>query len=73
VIVDFAMRGMTGAETAARISLIQPDLPIIIASGYADTQALRIALGERIAMLHKPFRHHELTSVIRAVLMPDSQ
>jgi len=73
VILDFAMPGMTGAETAARISLIQPDLPIIIASGYADTQALRIALGERIAMLHKPFRHHELTSVIRAVLMPDSQ
>lgn len=72
VILDFAMPGMTGAETAARISLIQPDLPIIIASGYADTQALRIALGERIAMLHKPFRHHELTSVIRAVLMPDS-
>ncbi len=73
VILDFAMPGMTGAETAARISLIQPDLPIIIASGYADTQALRIVLGERIAMLHKPFRHHELTSVIRAVLMPDSQ
>ncbi|HEX7782873.1 MAG TPA: response regulator [Sphingobium sp.] len=72
VILDFAMPGMTGAETAAQISLIQPDLPIIIASGYADTQALRIALGERIAMLHKPFRHHELTSVIRAVLMPDS-
>ncbi|QUT06667.1 response regulator [Sphingobium phenoxybenzoativorans] len=72
-ILDFAMPGMTGAETAARISLIQPDLPIVIASGYADTQALRIALGERIAMLHKPFRHHELTSVIRAVLMPESR
>src|SRR5204863_3484514 len=36
VITDHAMPGMTGTELAARIRRSWPELPVVIATGYAD-------------------------------------
>jgi CheY-like chemotaxis protein len=68
VVLDYAMPGMTGAEAAVRISQLRPDLPIIIASGYSDSAALRIAMGDRINLLRKPFLQAELAGAIRQAL-----
>ncbi|CAN5285874.1 hypothetical protein BH10PSE12_BH10PSE12_10440 [soil metagenome] len=68
VVLDYAMPGMTGAEAAVRIAQLRPTLPIVIASGYSDSAALRTAMGDRIILLRKPFLQAELASAIRTAL-----
>jgi signal transduction histidine kinase len=66
VITDHAMPGMTGAELARRIRVAHPQIPIILASGYAE-----IPDGDGLAdlpRLGKPFAQAQLASAIeRAV------
>ena len=60
VVTDHLMPGVTGAELAATIRRHWPALPVLIASGYADVEA--IAPG--IPRLTKPFREAELAQAI---------
>ncbi len=62
VITDHAMPGMTGAELARQIRVSRPELPIILASGYAE-----IPDEEGVAdlvRLGKPFAQSQLASAI---------
>jgi NO-binding membrane sensor protein with MHYT domain/nitrogen-specific signal transduction histidine kinase len=59
-IIDFAMPGMNGAELARRIAERWPALPVLFASGFADTDAIEAAVGSNATMLRKPFRVDEL-------------
>ena len=68
LIADFAMPGMTGAELARAARARRPDLPIIFASGYADTRAIDDAAGAATRVLRKPFRIDELQSAINTAL-----
>jgi len=68
VVVDFAMPGMNGAEFATVARRLQPDLPIVFASGYAETAAIEKAAGPHTVVLRKPFRIEELETVISAAL-----
>lgn len=64
LVVDFAMAGMNGAEVARRAREICPTLPIVIASGYADTDAIEQAVGKDAKLLRKPFRIDELLQAV---------
>ena len=65
VLTDHAMPGMTGAELARQIRQVWPDLPIILASGYAE---LPNAEDPRLPRLSKPFLQDELaTQIAKAV------
>jgi len=68
VVVDFAMPGMNGAEFAIAARRLKPDLPIIFASGYAETAAIEKAAGAHAIVLRKPFRIEELEIVVAAAL-----
>lgn len=65
VITDHAMPGMTGTELARRIRDSWPDLPIILATGYAD-----LPNGEDpgLPRLSKPYQQEELASQIALVM-----
>ncbi|GGE16445.1 histidine kinase [Primorskyibacter flagellatus] len=65
VITDQAMPRMTGVELARTLREKRPDLPIILATGYADLP--EGASGEVTAKLDKPFSEDGLKSVIRSV------
>jgi CheY-like chemotaxis protein len=66
VIVDFAMPGMNGAEFAEAVQNVVPGVPLLFASGYANTEALgRLAEG---AMLRKPFGLDELRIAVERKL-----
>ena len=66
---DFAMPGMNGAELSRIARKLQPDLPIAIITGYADTDALEAtAAVDHIPVLRKPFRPAELARTIRTML-----
>jgi CheY-like chemotaxis protein len=68
VVVDFAMPGMNGAEFAIAARRLQPSLPIIFASGYAETAAIEKAAGAHAVVLRKPFRIEELETAVAAAL-----
>lgn len=55
LIVDYAMPGITGAEVATAALALRPGLPIIVASGYAESSALEVAMGRSVDLLRKPF------------------
>ncbi|OHD01411.1 MAG: hypothetical protein A2095_04020 [Sphingomonadales bacterium GWF1_63_6] len=67
-IIDFAMPEMNGAELAGRIAQTCPSLPVMFASGFADTDAIDAVMGGNAIMLRKPFRIDELLLAIDGLL-----
>jgi signal transduction histidine kinase len=61
VITDYAMPDMTGAELAAQIRVMRPELPIILATGYADFPNAHM---QNLPRLSKPFGSHELRLIL---------
>jgi len=61
VITDQAMPGMTGSELVSKIRAEKPDLPVILATGYAELQP---GEGHGIPRLAKPFRQGDLADAI---------
>jgi CheY-like chemotaxis protein len=61
VLTDHAMPGMTGTELAARIRQTWPELPIVIASGYAELPGDG---GLGLPRLSKPYRQQDLAVMV---------
>jgi len=73
LVVDFAMPGMNGADVASKARELCPGLPVVLASGYADTEAIERSIGKYATFLRKPFRIDELLeAVAEAVELPKS-
>lgn len=67
IIVDYAMPGMTGVDLVLRAQAVVPGVPIILATGYADMEAVdRVMPTESV--LRKPFRLSELGVAVRKAL-----
>ena len=67
LIVDFAMPGLNGAEVVSETRTFAPDLPIILATGYADMDAV----GQVIDLSHvlrKPFQIADIERAVQAAL-----
>jgi CheY-like chemotaxis protein len=60
VLTDHLMPGMSGAELASLIRDRWPHLPVLIVSGYADTDGI----SPDVPRLTKPFREVELADAI---------
>ena len=60
VITDEIMPGMTGTELAKAIRAEWPELPIILATGFAEAPLDR----GRLPRLRKPFSQTELAEII---------
>lgn len=65
MITDFSMPGMTGVELAEAARQIHANLPIILATGYAE---LPNGTPCDFPRLEKPFRQEELFSKLEALL-----
>jgi PAS domain S-box-containing protein len=65
VITDQAMPLMTGSELAVAIRAEKPDLPIILATGYAE---LPPGADGGLPRLSKPFRQHQLADAIAKIV-----
>lgn len=71
IIVDYAMPGMTGVDVVLRARAVAPGVPIILATGYADMDAVdRVMPTESV--LRKPFRLSELGQAVRKALAPST-
>jgi signal transduction histidine kinase/CheY-like chemotaxis protein len=67
LVVDYAMPDMTGAEVISKARELVGDLPVILATGYADMAAVERLAG-RPAILRKPFDITTLGDAVAGVL-----
>jgi signal transduction histidine kinase/CheY-like chemotaxis protein len=67
MITDYLMPGMTGAELMRKARQVFPDMPMIIATGYADMRAIEGSIGSDI-LLRKPFQLADLEASIAQAL-----
>lgn len=66
VISDHKMPGMTGTQLALELRTLAPDLPFILATGFAEIPEALRASGLRV--LDKPFGRRELSAALEAVV-----
>ncbi|MCC8396680.1 response regulator [Paraburkholderia sp. MMS20-SJTR3] len=64
LMVDFAMPGMNGLEVIAAARKQRADLPVILATGYADVDITGAAV-KHCTILRKPFQLDELARTVR--------
>jgi signal transduction histidine kinase len=67
-VIDYAMPGMDGAQTAEQLRRLLPNLPIILASGHADTAAVERVLGGSAMVMRKPFDINALSDAVTRTL-----
>ena len=71
LISDYAMPAMNGAELIAKARTIRPDLPFLIVSGFADSEALERACLDT-QRLRKPFTGEQLLAAVARSLNPSA-
>ncbi|ABE33383.1 response regulator [Paraburkholderia xenovorans LB400] len=64
LMVDFAMPGMNGIDVIAEARKLREDLPVILATGYADVDISGLAV-KRCTILRKPFQLDDLARTVR--------
>jgi len=70
VILDLNMPGMSGAETLARLRVLAPELPVILATGNPDEAAEELVASYRgVSLLGKPFTMADLRGRVEATTM----
>jgi CheY-like chemotaxis protein len=74
VITDLTMPGMNGIELANALHDIQPELPIILASGFGGMRTANFANGPGMrAVLQKPFTTEVLARTVQQMLVHSPQ
>ncbi len=63
IITDHLMPGMTGSDLARAVQARRPSLPVLVISGYAESEGIEPDLPR----LSKPFRRDELISSLAAL------
>ncbi len=73
VITDLTMPDMDGWETLMALRKIQPDLPVILASGHDQTHAMNREHPEKFqTFLHKPYAMIQLKNALHKALQKGS-
>ena len=67
LVVDYAMPGLNGAEVIAKAREMVGDIPVILATGYADMAEVGRVLGTQ-SILIKPFDISTLASAVAKAL-----
>ena len=70
VLSDYRMPSMNGVEFLTRFMKLQPDVPRVIVSAYADRDAIIAAVNETSLsrFIQKPWNDDELRSSVTAIL-----
>ena len=66
MMVDVAMPGMSGVDLTRAVQQRRPDMPVLLVTGYADSDAISTVGEDRIVL--KPFRNEDLARKIRTAL-----
>lgn len=73
-VLDVAMPQLDGWATLAAIRAIRPDLPVILVSGYDQSDVLHGQTPQpRLTFLHKPYTFSDLCKMVARALDGDTQ
>ncbi|MBV9015966.1 MAG: response regulator, partial [Alphaproteobacteria bacterium] len=67
LLADYAMPGMSGADLARAVRAQWPELPVVVITGYADTERFDGQLDDAV-LLRKPFRIQNLREAIEQAM-----
>lgn len=67
LMVDYLMPGMNGAELVAAARRLYPQMPVLVATGYADMAEVQKVVGSH-SVLRKPFDLETLSGAVSAEL-----
>jgi excisionase family DNA binding protein len=74
VFLDLKMPGMDGAELFRRIRMARPNLPVIIVTGYPDSEMMAKALAYGpLGIIQKPFTSADILTAANNYLRFDTQ
>ena len=69
VFLDLLLPGMNGAELFGKIRAIKPDLPVIVITGYTESELMMKALNYGpLGVMKKPFRGTDVLTTVRNYL-----
>jgi two-component system cell cycle sensor histidine kinase/response regulator CckA len=68
LVSDVVMPGLDGLGLAKRLRDRDPDLPVLLVSGYAEAALGRDLAAERLRLLSKPYGLADLVAELRAIL-----
>jgi two-component system cell cycle sensor histidine kinase/response regulator CckA len=68
LVSDVVMPGLDGLELATRMRQRDPDLPVLLVSGYAEAALGRDLTAERLRLLSKPYSLSDLVAEVRGIL-----
>ncbi|MBL0712945.1 MAG: response regulator [Desulfosarcina sp.] len=69
VILDMIMPGLSGADTYRRLKTINPEIKVLLATGYSEDGQAREILDEGCeGFIQKPFKLEQLSAIIRELL-----
>ena len=69
VILDLSMPGLSGWETLAELRRLNPQVQVLLSSGYSQGEVWASMEDEEgIAFVQKPYRSQELLAAVRAIL-----
>jgi two-component system cell cycle sensor histidine kinase/response regulator CckA len=72
IILDMIMPEMNGEQVYDRLAKINPDVKVLLSSGYSQAgQAERILKKGCNGFIQKPFKIQQLSQIIRKILHPD--
>jgi two-component system cell cycle sensor histidine kinase/response regulator CckA len=67
-LLDVMMPGMNGVELASRIGAANPDIPIILMTGYGPEEIASVVGDKSHRIIWKPFQADSLRQMIENVL-----
>jgi DNA-binding NtrC family response regulator len=69
VVLDLTMPVMGGEETLAELKRIDPDVRVILSTGYSESETIKRFAGRGLAgFLQKPFTAAQLADEVKNVL-----
>jgi len=69
VLLDLSMPGMSGQQTLEELLKINPDLEVLVTSGYTEAETMRFFEGMRVCgFVQKPYTPTALARRIQAAL-----
>ncbi|MCU1257900.1 MAG: sensor hybrid histidine kinase [Bryobacterales bacterium] len=69
VVLDLSMPLMGGEECLSRLKSIKPDVPVLLSSGFSETEAARCFQSAGVAsFLQKPYTAQQLAELVKAAL-----
>lgn len=66
VVLDLSMPGMSGEEVLPELRRIRPQVKIIVSSGYAESETMRLFHGQNVAgFIQKPYTSARLAEKVK--------